>query len=104
VKKPKVQIDTAAQAASIEAQTAAIREQTAAQSKQAETALAAEKARSIAAENAAALTRNMGTDLGSSNVAQVVTGGSADAAEGVQSTLRKRRPGGTLSSQLGVNT
>ena len=104
MKKPKVQIDTAAQNAAFDAQTAAIREQTAAMQKQAETSAAAEKARAIAAENAAALTRNMGTDLGSSNVAQVVTGGSADAAEGIKSTLRKRRAGGTLSSQLGVNT
>lgn len=103
MKKPKVQIDTAAQAAATEAQTAAVREQTAAQLRQHETSMAAEKARSIAAENAAALTRNMGTDLGSNNVAQVVTGGSADAAEGIQSTMRKRRAGGALSSQLGVN-
>lgn len=103
MKKPKVQIDTAAQAAATAAQTAAIREQTAAQQQQYEAAAAAEKARAVAAENAATLTRNMGTDLGSNNVAQVVAGGSADQAEGVKSTMRKRRPGSALSSQLGVN-
>lgn len=107
MKRPKVQIDTKAQAEATKAQTAAVQEQTRAQTAQAQASEAAARAREVAAENAAALTRNMtqnmGSDLKNDNVAQVIAGGSADAAEGIQSTMRKRRPGGALSSQLGVN-
>ena len=58
----------------------------------------------IEAANAATLKSNMGQDLKAENIAQVVAGGSADVAAGTpSSTLKKKRLGGTLSSQLGVN-
>lgn len=102
-KRPKVEVDTAAQAAAAQAQAAAVREQTAAQSAQAESAAKAAEARRIADENAAALSSNMGRDLKSENVAQVIAGGSASETGTPTSTLKKKKLGGTLSSQLGVN-
>lgn len=102
-KRPKVEIDTAAQAAAMQAQTAAVKEQTAAQSAQADAANKALEAQRVAAENAATLKSNMGQDLKADNIAQVVAGGSADATGTPSSTLKKKRLGGTLSSQLGVN-
>ena len=103
-KKPKVEIDTTAQAAAMQAQTAAVQEQTRAQQAQADAAAKAEQARQVAAENASTLARNVGSDLKGENIAQVVAGGSADVAAGTpQSTLKKKRMGGPLSSQLGVN-
>ena len=121
-KRPKVEIDTSAQAAALQAQTAAVQEQTKAQTAQSDTANKALEAQRVAAENANAMLRqqqeqarieaanastlksNMGQDLKAENIAQVVAGGSADAAAGTpSSTLKKKRLGGTLSSQLGVN-
>lgn len=101
-RKPKVEIDTAAQAAAIDAQTAAVREQTAAQQAQYDSFNKAEQARAIAAENAATLTKNIGSDLKNENVARVQAGGSS-IPEQIVGTLKKRRAGGALSSQLGVN-
>ena len=103
-KRSKVEVDTTAQAAAMQAQTAAVQEQTRAQQAQADASAKAEQARQVAAENAATLTRNVGSDLKGENVAQVVAGGSADVASGIPTgTLKKKRMGGPLSSQLGVN-
>lgn len=103
-KRPKVEVDNSGVAAAQEAQAAAVREQTAAQEAQAASAAKAAEARRIAEENAATLASNMGRDLKGDNVAQVIAGGSAAENVGTPtSTLKKKRLGGTLSSQLGVN-
>ena len=103
-KRPKVEVDNSGMAAAQEAQAAAVREQTAAQTAQADAAAQAAERKRIADENAAALASNMGRDLKSENIAQVVAGGTAADAGGTPtSTLKKKRLGGTLSSQLGVN-
>lgn len=53
----------------------------------------------LAANN---LQANLAKDLKTENISQVVAGGSAAALEQA-STLKKKRPTGSLSSQLGVN-
>lgn len=115
-KRPKVNIDTAAQAAAqqaqvgaMQAQTKAIEDQTAAANKAAEAkrvideqAAAASKAAALQQQN---ITTNMATDLTNQNKGTVVAGGSADVVDSAVAsvTQKKRRSTGSLSSQLGVN-
>lgn len=72
----------------------------AAEAAQAAAAQAAAEAQ-LAANN---LQANLAKDLKTENVSQVVAGGTADAMDAMaDSTLKKKRPQGSLSSQLGVN-
>ena len=73
-------------------------------SKSAERAqLAAEKAQAQAQEAANNLQKNFAADLNADNAAQVVASGTADAMDtGVGTSVKKKRPAGTVSSQLGI--
>ena len=122
-KRPKVEIDTAAQAAAqqaqvgaIQAQTKAVEDQTIASNKAAEARrvideqaaaqqAAAAKAAAEAAMQQRNLAANMGTDLTNQNKGTVIAGGSADVVDAAtpDAGKKKRRQGGSLSSQLGVN-
>lgn len=97
-KRPKVNIDTKAQAAAQQAQVSAIQAQTKAVEDQAAAANKAAEAKRVIDEN-------MATDLTNQDKGTVVAGGSADAVESVvvNATPKKRRSTGSLSSQLGVN-
>lgn len=72
----------------------------AAEAAQAAAAQAAAEAQ-LAANN---LQANLAKDLKTENVSQVVAGGTADVLDAMSDTaLKKKRPQGSLSSQLGVN-
>ena len=62
----------------------------------------AQAAQAKAVEAANNMTQNFKTDLTSENMAQVVAGGSAAAADTATTDLKKKRPRGQLSSQLGL--
>ena len=65
---------------------------------------AAQKATADAQTAANNLQKNFSTDLTTENIPQVVAGGSAAAAgDASVGTSRRRRPGGGLSTQLGIN-
>lgn len=62
-------------------------------------------ARAAAEAQAAAnnLQKNFAADLTTENLGQVVAGGTADqAAAGIGTGLRKKKPASALSSQLGI--
>lgn len=72
-------------------------------SKSAERAqVAAEKAQAQAQEAANNLQKNFAADLNADNAAQVVASGTAEAMDSVGSTPKRKRPAGTVSSQLGI--
>ena len=63
----------------------------------------AEAAQAQAQEAANNLQKNFAADLSMDNAAQVVASGTADAVDtGVGTTAKKKRPAGTVSSQLGI--
>ena len=65
--------------------------------------IAAEKAQAQAQEAANNLQKNFAVDLNADNAAQVVASGTADAMDtGVGTSTKKKRPTGTVSSQLGI--
>ena len=65
--------------------------------------IAAEKAQAQAQEAANNLQKNFAADLSTDNAAQVVASGTADAMDtGVGKSTKKKRPAGTVSSQLGI--
>ena len=65
--------------------------------------IAAEKAQAQAQEAANNLQKNFAADLSLDNAAQVVASGTADAMDtGVGTSTKKKRPSGTVSSQLGI--
>lgn len=65
---------------------------------------AAAKAAAEAQAAATNLQKNFAADLKTENLGQVVAGGGAEAAsEGAPSTLRRKKQGTALSSQLGIN-
>ena len=64
--------------------------------------VAAEKAQAQAQEAANNLQKNFAADLSMDNATQVVASGTADIGEGVGTSLKKKRPTGTVSSQLGI--
>lgn len=79
-------------------------------SKRPKTNKAAEAAQAAAAKAAADaqlaannLQANLAKDLSTENVSQVIAGGTADAVDVQSSLLKKKRPQGALSSQLGVS-
>ena len=62
-------------------------------------------ARAAAEAQAAAnnLQKNFAADLSTDNAAQVIASGTADAMDtGVGTSVKKKRPAGTVSSQLGI--
>ena len=65
--------------------------------------VAAEKAQAQAQEAANNLQKNFAADLSTDNAAQVVASGTADVMDtGVGTSTKKKRPVGTVSSQLGI--
>ena len=65
--------------------------------------IAAEKAQAQAQEAANNLQKNFAADLSTDNAAQVVASGTADVMDtGVGTSMKKKRPAGTVSSQLGI--
>lgn len=99
-KKQTVQVDNAASIAAQQAQTAAVQAQTRALHDQAESFKRAQEAQLASST----LANNMKADLTNENLGTVVAGGTAQGNDSAQAAtgLRKRR-GGSLSSQLGVN-
>lgn len=65
-----------------------------------EAAAKAQAAAQLAANN---LQTNFATDLTADNAAQIVAGGTADTADVVGGTVKKKRPASSLSSQLGIS-
>ena len=65
--------------------------------------VAAERAQAQAQEAANNLQKNFAADLSMDNAAQVVASGTAAAMDtGVGTSTKKKRPSGTVSSQLGI--
>ena len=65
--------------------------------------VAAANAQAQAQEAANNLQKNFAADLSLDNAAQVVASGTADAMDkGVGTSTKKKRPSGTVSSQLGI--
>lgn len=65
--------------------------------------IAAERAQAQAQEAANNLQKNFAADLSLDNAAQVVASGTAAAMDtGVGTSTKKKRPPGTVSSQLGI--
>ena len=65
--------------------------------------VAAERAQAQAQEAANNLQKNFAADLSLDNAAQVVASGTAAEMDtGVGTSTKKKRPSGTVSSQLGI--
>ena len=65
--------------------------------------VAAERAQAQAQEAANNLQKNFAADLSLDNAAQVVASGTAAERDtGVGTSTKKKRPSGTVSSQLGI--
>ena len=64
----------------------------------------AEQAQAVAQEAANNLQKNLAANLSMDNAAQVIAGGTAQAAGDMDmgGGLKKKRPTGTVSSQLGI--
>ena len=74
----------------------------AAQTEAAQAQAAAQAAQAAAIDASNNMTKNFKTDLANENMAQVVAGGSAANEDVGASTLKKKKAGAPLSSQLGI--